>query len=50
MTASLITETCAKITPLDREVMAQAQARQDVLTKPQGALGRLEILARFWPT
>ena len=33
------------IKPLDREVMAKAQARQDMLTKPQGSLGRLEELS-----
>lgn len=33
------------IPPLDAAAMAAAQARQDQLTKPQGALGRLEALA-----
>jgi len=33
------------ITPLDEGVMAQARARQDRLTKPQGSLGRLEELS-----
>lgn len=34
-----------KIKPLDKEAMAQARARQDKLTKPQGSLGRLEELS-----
>ncbi|MFH1137738.1 MAG: nicotinate-nucleotide--dimethylbenzimidazole phosphoribosyltransferase [Pseudomonadota bacterium] len=34
-----------RIKPLDREAMAAAQARQDQLTKPTGALGRLEELS-----
>ncbi len=33
------------IRPLDREAMAKAQARQNLLTKPQGSLGRLEELS-----
>ncbi len=33
------------IRPLDREAMARAQARQNLLTKPQGSLGRLEELS-----
>jgi nicotinate-nucleotide--dimethylbenzimidazole phosphoribosyltransferase len=33
------------IKPLDKRAMAQAQARQDLLTKPQGSLGRLEELS-----
>ena len=33
------------IKPLDEGAMAQAQARQDMLTKPQGALGRMEELS-----
>jgi len=33
------------IRPLDKEAMAQARARQDQLTKPQGSLGRLEELS-----
>ena len=35
----------AAIGPLDEGAMAQARARQDRLTKPQGSLGRLEELA-----
>jgi nicotinate-nucleotide--dimethylbenzimidazole phosphoribosyltransferase len=42
---SRISETCANIRPLDEAAMAQAQARQNVLTKPQGSLGRLEVLS-----
>ena len=33
------------IKPLDKEAMAEAQARQDTLTKPPGSLGRLEELS-----
>ncbi len=33
------------IKPLDEEAMAEARARQDILTKPQGSLGRLEELS-----
>ncbi len=34
-----------RIRPLDKAAMAQAQARQDMLTKPPGSLGRLEDLS-----
>ncbi|MEM7534218.1 MAG: nicotinate-nucleotide--dimethylbenzimidazole phosphoribosyltransferase [Chloroflexota bacterium] len=34
-----------QIKPLDQDVMAAAQARQNILTKPAGSLGRLEQLA-----
>jgi nicotinate-nucleotide--dimethylbenzimidazole phosphoribosyltransferase len=37
--------TIAAIGPLDAAAMAAAQARQDTLTKPQGALGRLEDIS-----
>ncbi|GAH58469.1 unnamed protein product, partial [marine sediment metagenome] len=33
------------IKPLDEKAMAEAQARQNLLTKPQGSLGRLEELS-----
>ena len=33
------------IKPLDERAMAEARARQDVLTKPRGSLGRLEELS-----
>ncbi|MFC1940126.1 nicotinate-nucleotide--dimethylbenzimidazole phosphoribosyltransferase [Chloroflexota bacterium] len=33
------------IRPLDERAMAEARARQDILTKPQGSLGRLEGLS-----
>jgi len=33
------------IKPLDEETMAEARARQDMLTKPRGSLGRLEELS-----
>lgn len=42
---SRLEQTIAQIAPLDSEAMATARARQAVLTKPQGALGRLETLA-----
>ena len=40
-----INETIAQIQPLDDDAMHAARARQDQLTKPQGALGRLEALS-----
>ena len=43
--SELFSNTIGMIKPLDKEVMAQAQARQDTLTKPQGSLGRLEELS-----
>ncbi len=36
---------CAAIVPADKEILAQAQARLDNLTKPRGSLGKLELLA-----
>ncbi|MBI5653663.1 MAG: nicotinate-nucleotide--dimethylbenzimidazole phosphoribosyltransferase [Chloroflexi bacterium] len=42
---NLIDETIAKIQPLDANAMDAARARQDQLTKPHGALGRLETLS-----
>ena len=36
---------CRAIGPVDQTIMAQAQARLDNLTKPQGSLGKLEMLA-----
>jgi nicotinate-nucleotide--dimethylbenzimidazole phosphoribosyltransferase len=41
----LISETVAAIRPLDEDAMAQANAHQDRLTKPKGALGALEELS-----
>jgi len=38
-------EALRRIGPLDEQAMADARARQDILTKPQGALGRLEELS-----
>ncbi|MFQ5856523.1 MAG: nicotinate-nucleotide--dimethylbenzimidazole phosphoribosyltransferase [Anaerolineae bacterium] len=35
----------AQITELDTSAMAKARARQDMLTKPRGSLGRLETLS-----
>ena len=43
--SELLSNTVKMIRPVDREAMAKAQARQDVLTKPQGSLGRLEELS-----
>ena len=40
-----IGETIAQIQPLDNDAMCAARARQDQLTKPPGALGRLEALS-----
>jgi nicotinate-nucleotide--dimethylbenzimidazole phosphoribosyltransferase len=41
----LLSDTIAAVRPLDEAAMAAARARQDVLTKPQGALGRLEDIS-----
>ncbi len=41
----LLVNTIEMIRPLDKKAMAEAQARQDILTKPQGSLGRLEELS-----
>jgi len=41
----LLASTIAAIQPLDEAAMAAARARQDTLTKPQGALGRLEHIS-----
>ena len=43
--SNLLNETIAQIQPLDADAMQAARARQDQLTKPQGALGRLEALS-----
>ena len=40
-----INETVARLQPLDDDAMRAARARQDQLTKPHGALGRLEVLS-----
>lgn len=42
---SLLDDTIASIQPLDESAMAAARGRQDVLTKPQGSLGRLEDIS-----
>jgi nicotinate-nucleotide--dimethylbenzimidazole phosphoribosyltransferase len=42
---SLLHDTINRIRPLDPHAMAAARTRQDQLTKPQGALGRLEALS-----
>ena len=41
----MIARTCSLIPPLDEAAMAEARARQNLLTKPQGSLGRLEALS-----
>ncbi len=41
----LLVNTIERIKPLDKKAMAEARARQDILTKPQGSLGRLEELS-----
>jgi len=41
----LLSNTIEMIKPLDKKAMAEARARQDILTKPQGSLGRLEELS-----
>ena len=43
--SSLVDQTIAAISPLDAEAVAAAEARQGVLTKPPGSLGRLEALS-----
>lgn len=40
-----LTETCAAIRPISRELYAQAQHKLDFKTKPRNSLGRLEDLA-----
>jgi nicotinate-nucleotide--dimethylbenzimidazole phosphoribosyltransferase len=40
-----LNQTINSIKPLDKEAMAEARARQDILTKPAGSLGRLEELS-----
>ena len=45
MSMSLLQHTLDRIGPLDEAAMATARARQDQLTKPLGALGRLEALS-----
>ncbi len=42
---SVLKRTIAAIGPLDEKAMARAQARQNDLTKPRGALGRLEKIS-----
>ncbi|MBI5301252.1 MAG: nicotinate-nucleotide--dimethylbenzimidazole phosphoribosyltransferase [Chloroflexi bacterium] len=42
---NFLNETIAQIQPLDANALNAARARQDQLTKPQGAMGRLETLS-----
>jgi nicotinate-nucleotide--dimethylbenzimidazole phosphoribosyltransferase len=42
---TLLEQTRASISPVDRDAAAQAQSRLDRKTKPRGSLGRLEELA-----
>ncbi len=41
----LLSSIIEMISPLDKRAIAEARARQDQLTKPQGSLGRLEELS-----
>ncbi|MCC6502076.1 MAG: nicotinate-nucleotide--dimethylbenzimidazole phosphoribosyltransferase [Deltaproteobacteria bacterium] len=43
---SILEETLKAIKPVDPALMAKAQARLDILTKPKDSLGRLEEFAR----
>jgi len=43
--SQLLSNIIGMITPLDSQAMADARLRQDILTKPQGSLGRLEELS-----
>lgn len=43
--SDLLNLTIEKIKPLDEAAMAKARARQNILTKPSGSLGRLEELS-----
>jgi len=43
--SKLLSNTIEMIRPLDEKAMAEAQARQNRLTKPQGSLGKLEELS-----
>ena len=43
--STLVDQTIAAIGPLDADAMAAAEARQGMLTKPPGSLGRLESLS-----
>ncbi len=43
--SGILSTTIEMIKPLDERAMAEAQARQDTLTKPLGSLGRLEELS-----
>ena len=43
--SELLSNTIKMIKPLEERAMAEARARQDMLTKPRGSLGRLEELS-----
>jgi nicotinate-nucleotide--dimethylbenzimidazole phosphoribosyltransferase len=43
--STLVDETLGQIGPLDQEAMDAARARQNILTKPLGSLGRLEEIS-----
>lgn len=43
--SKLLSRTIGMIPPLDKEAVSAVRARQDILTKPQGSLGRLENLS-----
>jgi len=43
--SELLSKIIGMIKPVDKQAMTEAQARQNLLTKPQGSLGRLEALS-----
>ena len=43
--SELLSSTIGMVKPVDKKAMAEARSRQDLLTKPQGSLGRLEGLS-----
>jgi nicotinate-nucleotide--dimethylbenzimidazole phosphoribosyltransferase len=45
MATNLLDRTLDRVGPLDEAVMSNARQRQDMLTKPQGSLGRLETIS-----
>ncbi len=42
---NILNKTISRIKPIDKEAMANAQTRQDNLTKPQGSMGILEDIS-----
>lgn len=43
--SNILDKTLGLIVPLDRKAMAGARERQEMLTKPQGSLGRMEAIS-----